>query len=231
MATLPRRNNPMAKRVVAMAAVILLCDSVWAQSFANRSSVQDGAGIRSAAGAYTQVSAAGQPGGIACSGAAGYVNRAGFLNSFCLDGTLDTDRDGLPNELDADNDGDSLDDRTELDGSAFDPATATDPNLCDSDEDGMTDSDESVAGTDPLDDLASLRMAITRDAGISVSWTARSNKTYRLCYAATPTEPITNTLGVVTACGMAAPPWFTMTSTVTDGSPGTARVYRVEVLP
>jgi len=60
----------------------------------------------------------------------------------------DTDGDGLPDHRDADDDGDGI--PTAEDPAPLDPASPTDPDL-DSDRDGLSDADEALLGTDPLD--------------------------------------------------------------------------------
>ena len=92
-------------------------------------------GTRAAGGGYTNLSAAGQPGGIAVAMAGTLplntgtiVNQAGFLSMFSLRPNL-LSVHGVPVEVDPDNDGDGLSDVAELTGSAFNPATSPDPNL------------------------------------------------------------------------------------------------------
>ena len=200
--------------------------------YTNRSSVLDGSGTRAGGGSFTHLSAAGQPGGIAVSSGGGYVNQAGFLNTFFLQPGLDTDHDGLLDEADMDNDNDGLADAAENDGSGFNPMTGTDLNNADSDGDRASDGAEAVAGTNPQDAGAQLRLVrLTRGAGAEVAWLARSNKTYRVLYADSPLQPVTNLLTMVTAVGPAAPPWYVLTNAVTDAIVVTGRVYAVQVLP
>jgi hypothetical protein len=211
--------------------LVLGAGTAFAQ-YTNRSSVLDGSGGRSTGGVYTNLSAAGQPGGIAVTSGGPYVNQAGFLNTFFLRPGLDSDHDGLANEADPDNDNDGLADATENAGAAFSPTTVTDLNLPDSDGDGMSDLAESVAGTNPLDLNALLEIVrIQRSAGAEVAWVARSNKTYRVLYAAAPTQPVTNLLDTVTATAFAAPPWYVLTNTISDSGAATTRVYAVQALP
>lgn len=201
--------------------------------YTNSSSVLDGSGSLASGGTYTNISAAGQPGGIAAATGGGYVNQAGFLNSFCLKPALDADRDGLPDEADTDNDNDGLLDETEMAGTSFNPATATDLNLADSDGDGAPDGAEAVAGTNPQDINAMLEiLRIARSSVADISWVARSNKTYNIVYAATPMQPVTNVLATVTASGFASPPWYVLTNTIADVSGAvTSRVYGIAVVP
>jgi hypothetical protein len=67
------------------------------------------------------------------------------LDDLSLEPALDTDGDGIPNEIDTDDDGDGLDDAVESD-------TGTDPLDADSDDDGLSDGVEVLAViTDPND--------------------------------------------------------------------------------
>lgn len=195
------------------------------------SSVLDGSGTRSSGGSFTNISAAGQPGGIAVSSGGSYVNQAGFLNTFSLRPNLDTDGDGLADELDQDNDGDGLADATEIGGSGFSPTTPTGVNTADTDGDGIPDGAESVAGTDPTNIDALLEMIrINQAGGQDVAWVARGGKTYVLLartnlLAGTYTPIATNT-----AVGGVAP-WFVTTNAIVDASNIDAEFYAVEVLP
>lgn len=101
---------------------------------------------------WRHVSAGAQPGGIQSSSAGDVHHRAGFLQAVEVRrADLDTDGNGVPDELDADNDGDGLSDISELDGSAFQGYAVTDHNDPDTDGDGMTDTDEAAGMYDPLD--------------------------------------------------------------------------------
>ncbi len=85
----------------------------------NTASVIAGAGRWSNDGPYSNSSTVAQPGRITHTSGGQVHNYAGFLNTFSLFPALDTDQDGLANEVDADNDNDGLQDAAELSGSAF----------------------------------------------------------------------------------------------------------------
>ena len=67
----------------------------------------------------------------------------GRLNIFGALSVLDADLDGLPDSVDDDDDNDGLSDSEES-------ALGTDPLLADTDDDGLSDSEESTWGTNPL---------------------------------------------------------------------------------
>jgi hypothetical protein len=218
------------KTLPVIMSLLLGGTAAFAQ-FTNRSSVLDCSGTQASGGSFTNLSAAGQSGGIAVSGGGTYVNQAGFLNTFFMNSGLDTDCDGLADEADLDNDNDGLADAAELSGASFSPVTVTDLNEADSDGDGMSDHDESVAGTNPLDENALFLFRIRCNPMVNLTWVARSNKTYRVRYAATPMQPMTNVLSNVTVRGVAAAPWYVVTNTLTDASLAPSRVYAIDVLP
>lgn len=223
----------MRGQLSILAAGLVLLGMQTSHAFTNTSSVLDGAGQWTSGGTYSNISAVAQPGGINVSRGGTYENFAGFLGTFILRPDLDTDGDGVPDELDNDNDDDDILDHAELDGSTFDPATATDVNDPDSDNDGVDDGDESVAGTNPTDEdslLIITDLAYSNNASY-VSWKARSNKTY-VVHAWD--ENLTNAPFAVvtnTALGGSAP-WYEVIHTYPDdtASAETSRFYRVEVL-
>lgn len=115
-----------------------------------QASVSDAAGHTATSGVVRSVSAVGQSGGYAFSSGGTVLHYGGFVGACTLLPSLDTDGDGIANELDNDNDGDDLSDADEVMGTPWLPATATsNPNEADTDGDGAPDGDEAVAGTHP----------------------------------------------------------------------------------
>lgn len=228
-------NSPVWIMSAILAALLCALPS-FAQTYRNASSVQDAAGSRTTAASFTNVCAIGQPGGVAvASGSGGMLNYAGFLNTFVMRAALDTDGDGLADEIDPDNDNDELADLTELAGDAFNPATTTDVNKGDSDGDGASDGAEAAAGTDPRS--AAARFAIVSVAetagGTVVGWMARSGTTYRVRHEDTGIGGFTGWLARVRAGGPAAAPWYATTNYYTDTTApaGDRRYYRISVSP
>lgn len=197
-------------------------------------SVLDAAGRFAGAGTLTNLSAAGQPGGIQRSTAGGLVNQAGFLNTFCLRAALDTDVDGLPDEADADNDNDGLDDESEFQGASFNPWVPTAINRADTDEDGATDGEEAVAQTDPTDAKANLAIVRIRAVGtvVNVAWRARGGKTYDVLKTegssySCPTQAVATTNSVGGAW-----PWFVITNDFNDAVSATnGGFYGIRIAP
>jgi len=210
--------------------------TVQAQSYSNTSHVIDGFGGRSTGGVYSLTSAGAQPGGISESAAGDHVNQAGFLHTFFVYPALDHDTDGLPDEADPDNDNDTLRDRTELSGEAFDPVTPTDVNDPDTDDDGVNDWAESVAGTDPDDPGAFLKIldTVRSQDMVRITFRARggavSGRVYRL-RAADSVEAFPGT-SVDTNCTPAggAAPWYVVTNLFERPLGEGNRFFSVEVV-
>lgn len=196
-------------------------------------SVLDGSGTLASGGPYSQISATAQPGGVAESGGDGFINRAGFLNQFILRPELDTDCDGLADELDGDNDNDQLPDWTELNGFAFKPCTPTLVNVADSDGDGVDDGAEAAAGTNPTDAEARFELVeINRMKSVcQLAWRARGNHEQLYVVRARTSllgggGPGTVIFSGTVSGGLA--PWFVVTNAVFDATEDDTRFYTVE---
>jgi len=213
---------------------IIFSTATFAQSYSNLNSVLDGAGDWSGGGGYSNISAAAQPGGVSVSSGGELVNYAGFLGGVSLMPDLDTDGDGLANEVDTDNDNDSLNDDDEVTGSAFNGDATSDPNDADSDNDMVNDGAEAIAGTDPGDSGAYFQITnisfigATDDA--SIEWVARGGKTYKVYYLDELTASPTGIhLGDVAAAGGSAPWYVTSASYTNTAASPTNRFYYVAV--
>lgn len=182
-----RQQRERRVEAVLLTALVLLFSTIT-HSFA--APVSNQVSCAGAAGGWIEskgdgiLFAAGQPGGVTVSThpPSGLVNYAGFLGGYVLAPSVDTDKDGIVDELDLDNDDDGIDDLGEVGGTAFDPETPTNPNDPDTDGDGLTDLQEQQTGTDPTDDEMYLRFTDMREVsgGIELQWLARSNWVYDL---------------------------------------------------
>lgn len=200
----------------------------------NRPSVVDGGGCRMAGGSYSNVCACAQPSGIAPSVGGVLLHYAGFLGGFSLRPALDTDGDGLPDELDADNDGDTLADEAELDGSAFGGWAATDPNRRDTDGDGMSDVAEAVGLYDPNDPGHRLEIVAWRGTNgqYTLTWIGKGGGWINTISAGEQLANggFTNILHSAAYPG-GEPPWFKATNAWVWTEGATSRFYRVHTQP
>jgi hypothetical protein len=204
-------------------------------------SVCDSSGHSATSGTFRCVSAGGQAAGYTFSSGETLRHYGGFAGTSILSPALDTDGDGLANELDEDNDNDTLTDLQELNGTPWIPATvASDPNDPDTDADGFSDGDEAATGSDPTDaDSGLWIVGISSDntTNIVVSWQARSGKSYCLERYDTLNNTVTTTrVDTVTATDPSAvSPWHETTAYgfdigILSGST-TSAFYRVTLEP
>ena len=121
----------------------------------------------------------------------------------------------------------------EITGSAFDPATPTDPNNPSTAGDGVSDGAKALAGTNPDDPNASLRItAITNAAGQRfIAWLAHGHneRTYRLLAASDPRQPFATVIFSNTVAG-GTYPWYVVTNVVADDSATNKLFYRVDAI-
>ena len=98
----------------ALLIALLFCIPVVRAEPEQTGSALDGSGAHMTNGTLVAFTAGGQSGGIGYGTGNDLQNYAGFLAGILLHGNLDTDQDGLADEMDADNDGDGMIDRHEL---------------------------------------------------------------------------------------------------------------------
>jgi hypothetical protein len=205
------------KRAYILLLAGMMLASVAHAETEQTSSTVAGFGALSSGGAYTNISSGRSPGG--------------YLQTFSLRPDLDTDGDGLHDEIDDDNDGDLLADIDEITGALFDPVTPTHPNLADADGDGVNDGEEMIAGTNPGDANSVLEVvSITRaGTGAEIQWSARGGKQYILLVSTDLTAGFVPVATNQVAGG--EPPWFTTTGKATVSGEDSYRAYAVEARP
>ena len=209
----------------------------FSQEHRRLSTVQDGSGVLSTNTVsihsvnYRHVSAGSQPGGVSTSTNGTFANYAGFLQAVDIKRpNLDTDNDGVSDELSTDNDGDGLTDIVEIEGSNFQPATVTEVNIADTDGDGVTDGGEAIAGTDPTDDQIYLQILDIRNTGGNreISYMAREGKEYHIRAAdGSYRRPITE-LGTQQEPRGGSGDWLVRTNIYTDVDATNQRSYVIE---
>ena len=156
--------------------------------------------------------------------------RAGVLVSFLLHPDLDFDGDGIPDEDDWDDDNDLLSDSDELTGVAFIPVTASDPFDSDSDDDGASDGDESVAGTNPTDASSLFRITNIQkeNESVVVMWKGREGISYDLAIVdSLKSNDFTVVANIVAPAGTGV--WHEVEVSVTNVPSSLQLFYRINV--
>ncbi len=143
----------------------------------------------------------------------------GILNSadaFAYDraASVDTDDDGLPDDW---NSGYDADDSTSV------PPLVADDN---DDNDGLTDAEEEIAGTDPADPASTLLVQALAVTGgvVELQWPSVSGRLYKVWI----TDALTNTSPTCADSNIAAEPPL---NTYTSDLPAAPRFYRISVGP
>jgi len=193
---------------------VILGGSAAHGEYTNTPTVLNGAGLRGTNGTYTIIASVAQPGGIQQTVGGLYVNRAGFFGGTLLNENLDTDSDGLCDELDIDNDGDTLSDLSELDGSAFGGWTTTSPNDSDTDGDGVSDAVEAAGGYNPNDPEHCLHIITSKTEGenFRLTWIGKGGGTVNTILQGTNLlTGITNVIHAAPYTG-GSPPWYKTTN-------------------
>ena len=148
----PREDSGLFGVVYSVATVSILLSCIAMPSFAqysNAASHVGQGGTRSTSTVYQSFSSIRQDVNVGTSHGTNITHYGGFMSAFMSAPSLDTDGDGLADEVDPDNDNDGINDEDELSGVSFTPVRATAVNNPDTDADGMNDGDEAVAGNDP----------------------------------------------------------------------------------
>lgn len=142
------------------------------------SSVCSSSGVWCSNGTFRTVTCIAQPGTCAVSEDGRFTHYAGFLGGAFID-LSKTNSLGVPLEADPDNDDDSLADWDEVSGSAFGGFASSDPNISDTDGDGMSDADEAAGMYNPNDADSLLKiLSMERNGGVvTVTWLGKGGGT------------------------------------------------------
>lgn len=223
--------------VLPLCFLVAVCHAVLEQ----QAGVSDASGHTSTSGVMRCVSAGGQSGGFQYSESGGIRHYGGFAGACILLPALDLDADGVANELDGDNDGDTLADALELSGEPWWPAdVVSNPNDPDTDNDGFTDGDEALTGTNPTNALSGLWIVDIQPAAFTnlvVTWQARHGKTYSLMHYSSLSGSVeTSLVNTVTVNDPSAVvPWYETYATEADrgvlAGSATSGFYRVILEP
>lgn len=187
----------------AIVGLIILLIVPVAYSQTNESArVLDGTGGWATNISYTTITAGSQPSPTGANTSSNHINFSGFLQSFLLHPTLDTDADSIPDENDPDND-----------------------------NDGMDDGREALAGTDPMNAASLLQITgIQKTAqGFVITWESRGGYVYNLMAVTNLTVGLSNSVPLVsiTAQGGIAP-WYETNTTITNDPADPSLFFYIE---
>lgn len=141
------------KNLRLLAILLGVASSALAQDIVESSRVLDAAGGIASNEQFSGVQAICQPNPLGFSANDKFLNSSGFLHGDTINSSISTDTDG-----------DGLTDWQELTGLAFSPTTPTAFLVADTDGSGLSDGGESLAGTDPLNELSYLGFISTASA-------------------------------------------------------------------
>ena len=186
----------------SVCCTVFICSTSLAAS-SLKSSIIDSAGSKSDSGSLSNTSVIAEC-CIPFSSSGAIVQYGGFLQTYTLKHAVDTDDDGLPDELDCDNDNDAMPDQWEVmhnlnsmsnDASGDNDSDGlsnlgeyqneTNPQNEDTDDDTLTDLEELIAGTSPIDESEYFKIdnASSSTNGIVVSWLSVTGRLYSVMHS------------------------------------------------